>query len=319
MRRIWALVPAVALVLGGCQDKDGPEPGRTVGKTAGKKAPRPASVGGVPTGAGTHRVKIDVGGPVPRDYLIHIPPKLAKGQWRDNGKPVQPLPLVVAMHGGAANASHMEQISGFSALADDQGFIAVYPEGFLLSWNAGDCCGPAKISNTDDVGYLKKITEKLAGAGLADKGRMYATGFSNGAGMAYRLACELPGRFAAIGVVSAAMAMRRCDPGPVSVLVMHGTADRNVPYNGGGRRDFNDPPPFPPVSYAIDYWRKANKLPPLSRPLRAAGRALNCQSTGPPQGRQEVALCRVEGGPHRWPDGAAKQLWSFFAAQPRAH
>lgn len=320
MGRVWVLALAIVLVTGcaltGCQDKGGQ--GGTTGKgpRGADKGQRPAAVAGIPTGTGTHRVKIDVGGLVPRDYLIHIPPKLTKGRWRRNGEPAVPLPMVLAMHGGAANAAQMERLSGFSELADDRGFVAVYPEGFLLSWNAGFCCGPAKLTNTDDVGYLKKITDKLVDAGLVDRGRVYATGFSNGAGMAYRLACEVPGKFAAIGVVAAAMAMKTCDPDPISVLVMHGTADQSVPYNGGGRRDFNDSRPFPPVSHAIDYWRKADRLPPLRQTLRSTGRSMNCQTTGRGGGGPEVVLCRIERGPHRWPDGAENELWSFFAAQP---
>ncbi|SEF89583.1 polyhydroxybutyrate depolymerase [Thermomonospora echinospora] len=309
MRRAWVLIMAAVLPLTACE----PETGTQRREGGGTKPP--AKVDGIPTRAGTHRLKLDVGGPAPREYRLRVPPRLAEGRWRD-GEPAKALPLVLAMHGGAANAAQMERLSGFDRVADREGLLVAYPEGFLLSWNAGFCCGPAKLADTDDVGFLTKLVRKLTRAGLADPDRVYATGFSNGAGMAYRLACEAPGTFAAVGAVSAAMAMRRCDPRPTSVLVMHGTADRNVPYDGGGRRDFNDARPFPPVSHAVDYWRKVNGLPPPRRTL-TVGDGPDCRTTGRGGAGTEVALCRIEGGAHRWPDGAENTLWAFFAAHPR--
>jgi poly(3-hydroxybutyrate) depolymerase len=99
------------------------------------------------------------------------------------------------------------------------------------------------------------------------------------------------------------------------VPAMHGTADRNVPY-GGGRRDFNDARPFPPVSHTVASWRKVNGLPPLRRTL-TVGDGPDCRTTGRGEAGTEVALCRIEGGGHRWPDGAENTLWAFFADHPR--
>jgi len=87
-----------------------------------------------------------------RSYLIHVPPA-------HNSQ--QPLPLVVVIHGAFETAKDMEKRTGFSDLADQEGFVAVYPNGFglfglLQHWNAGHCCGKAAADDIDDVGFLKQ-------------------------------------------------------------------------------------------------------------------------------------------------------------------
>jgi polyhydroxybutyrate depolymerase len=113
-------------------------------------------------------------------------------------------------------------------------------------------------------------------------------------------------------VVAGALAMA-CHPArPVSVMIWHGTADHNVPYNGGGHRDFNDSRPFPPVGRAVDFWRRADGVSPLR-----AGGGQGCRSSGRGDGGVEVALCTVRGGGHAWPPDASRRLWDFFAAHSR--
>jgi polyhydroxybutyrate depolymerase len=94
-------------------------------------------------------------------------------------------------------------------------------------------------------------------------------------------------------------------------MVWHGTADRNVPYDGGGHRDVNDRRPFPSVSRAVDFWRRADGL---SSQRTADGQG--CRSTGH-GGGVEVVLCTVTGGGHQWPSAASGRLWDFFAAHSR--
>ncbi|WP_037559381.1 alpha/beta hydrolase family esterase [Spirillospora albida] len=312
MRRFGITAVALALVLAGCTEtRDGG------GKDGGDR--RPAKVDGIPTAAGTHKQKMDVGTPGHREYLLHVPPKVANGEWED-GRPADKPALVIALHGGAANMSRMRSLTGFDDLADKEGFLVAYPDGFMTTWNAGSCCGPAKLGNINDVGFLGGLIDKITGAGLADRDRVYVTGFSNGAGMAYRLACEKPGKVAAIGVVEGAL-VTKCDPArPVSAIIFHGTADRNVPFNGGGRRDFNDARPFPPVSQAVDFWRREAGLPKLDEKVdgvRALSDGTECKATGKGARGVEVALCRIDGGTHSWPPGASAMLWKFFADHPR--
>lgn len=305
MRRILLVVLAITLVVAGCTNETGGEGGR------------PAKVDGIPTSQGTHKQKIDVGTIGHREFLVHVPSKVTGGTWED-GKPAEPPALVIALHGGLATMGKMEDLSGFNRLSDENGFLVAYPNGVMTTWNAGDCCGAAKIGNVDDVGFLTKLIDKLTGAGLADPDRVYVTGFSNGAGMAYRMACEKPGKVAAIGVVEGAL-VTECDPGrPVSAMIFHGTADGSVPFNGGGNRDFNDRRPFPPVSKAVDFWRRVAGLPEPSEPVEALTDDTVCESTGKGDAGVAVAFCKIKGGGHQWPDRASAMLWDFFASHPRA-
>ncbi|MBO2448079.1 hypothetical protein J4573_13325 [Actinomadura barringtoniae] len=311
MRRILLLLLAASLVVAGCTGKT-KDNGGGGGQPSGK---RPASVDGIPTSAGTHKQKLDVGTVGHREFLLHVPPKMADGKWR-GGKPAKAMPLVIALHGGLANMGQMEKLTGFDSMSDDKGFLAAYPDGVAMTWNAGGCCGVAQWTHIDDVGFLSKMIDKLTGSGLVDPKRVFVTGFSNGAGMAYRLACEKPDKVAGIGVVEGAL-VTGCDPGRgVSAMIFHGTADRGVPFNGGGNG--NNGKPFPPVSYSVNFWRKAGKLPELRQPVKAeAAAGTECSSTGKGKGGAEVTFCKIAGGTHRWPPGASTMLWGFFDDHPR--
>ena len=130
-----------------------------------------------------------------RSYLVHLPPHV---------DPEVPLPVVISYHGGGGNAQNQKDYSGLDATADVRGFIAVYPNGTgrfsdrLLTWNAGICCGYARNEQVDDVGFTLAVIEDLKSIFSVDVTRVYATGLSNGAMMAYRLAEEAPESIAAI-------------------------------------------------------------------------------------------------------------------------
>ncbi|MFF5258427.1 alpha/beta hydrolase family esterase [Actinomadura viridis] len=320
---LLALVLGAAVALAGCSDTPGGDGDRGGGKPGaeGTRKPRatekpPATVRGIPTRTGTHKQKLDVGTFGHREYLLHVPPELTRTAWRD-GRPREPLPLVLALHGGLATMGEMRSLTGYDAIADDEGFLVAYPDGFMTTWNAGDCCGAAKIGKIDDVGFLTRLIDTLTDAGLADPDRVFVAGFSNGAGMAYRMACERPGKVAGIGVVEGAL-VTECDPDrPVSAMIVHGTADRNVPFGGGGRRDINDGRPFPPVTEAVEFWRKVAGVPAPTRRLRGPGGDTACSATGKGRDGAAVAFCKIEGGTHHWPAGTSRMLWDFFAGHPR--
>jgi polyhydroxybutyrate depolymerase len=120
-------------------------------------------------------------------YLVHIPATY---------DPKQPTPVVIAFHGGGVDAEHMVTFSGLNEKSDEAGFIVVYPYGTgrlrkILTFNAGDCCGYAARTKTDDVAFTRHLLDDLARLVNVDTKRVYATGMSNGAMMAYRLASEV--------------------------------------------------------------------------------------------------------------------------------
>jgi polyhydroxybutyrate depolymerase len=93
--------------------------------------------------------------------------------------------------------------------------------------------------NIDDVGFLTGMVDKLVSEIGVDPGRVFAAGSSRGGFMAFRLALEAPSRFRAVAAVSANVPSAenfKCKPagqGTSSVMIMNGTDDPLVPFDGG--------------------------------------------------------------------------------------
>jgi polyhydroxybutyrate depolymerase len=128
-----------------------------------------------------------------RRYLLHIPPGY------DPGKPT---PVVLAFHGRFSTGREMEKLTNLSELADKQGFIVVYPNGYGRSWNAGHGTGEAEARGVNDVKFTVELINSLCQTMNIDRRRVYATGFSNGATFVHRLGCEVSERIAAIAAVA---------------------------------------------------------------------------------------------------------------------
>ena len=125
-------------------------------------------------------------------------------------------------------------VTGFNALAEDQGFIVAYPNGVNNGWNTSSPFPGG--STADDVGYIGALRDTLVAQFSIDTTRIYATGFSAGGYMSHKLGCESPKCFAAIASVSGTInngdvagCMPQHTPG---VLQIHGTSDFIVSYNG---------------------------------------------------------------------------------------
>lgn len=279
-----------------------------------------------------------------RSYRIHAP----------RGLDARPAPVVLAFHGGGANARAQQDYSRLDALAEREGFLAVYPNGSgrsakrLLTWNAGTCCGYAQRRGIDDVGFVRALVDDLARRTAVDRSRVYATGFSNGAMLAYRLAVEAPDLVAAIAPVAGSMVVERFEPTrPVPILHVHSLDDPRALYAGGLGL------PFPwtrarvlhaPVEEGLARWVRFEGCPepPRAQPARAgtgasAGHTATKLVWGPCRGGSEIALWRLTGAGHVWPGGrldyfpkllgpgsdvidANEESWRFFArfALPQA-
>ena len=129
--------------------------------------------------------KLTVNG-LERTYLVHIPSGINTGV---------SVPLVFVFHGFAENAYFIQQASGFNDIADIGHFIVVYPNGSgaadALSWNASGCCESAIAKKIDEAAFIRQIISDLGKLAKIDPKRTYAAGFSNGALLSYRLACEM--------------------------------------------------------------------------------------------------------------------------------
>jgi len=284
-----------------------------------------------PLGPGNHTLSLAVGG-LQRSALVHIPPRYDR---------TIPMPVVLAFHGGLANADNMVRFSGLSDKADEAGFIAVYPYGTgrlqrMLTFNGGNCCGQAMTNGVDDVEFTRRLLDELAAAVTIDPKRVFATGMSNGGIMAYRLASELSDRIAAIAPVGGPMGTQDCRPKrPVSIIHFHGTDDDFAPFNGGRGTGLSGTQFFS-VAHSIAAWVAADGCPPepvtTALPDKAAdGTTVRRTTYGPGRDGAEVVLIVIDGGGHTWPgresrlsslgkstrDISANDLmWDFFQRHP---
>jgi polyhydroxybutyrate depolymerase len=172
-----------------------------------------------------------------RTWLTYQPAQLA-----------EPAPVVFLLPGSGQSAEALRLFTAyrFDELADQDGVLVVYAE----AWEEGGVMGPewnecrkntplpAHFENVDDVGYLLWLLGEIADRYTIDRERVYVAGVSDGGQMAYRLATEHPDRFAALAVVVAQQAAPEnsnclAPRGPVSLLVMNGTQDPIIPYDGG--------------------------------------------------------------------------------------
>jgi polyhydroxybutyrate depolymerase len=113
--------------------------------------------------------------------------------------------------------------------------------------------------NSSSREFTRAMIEDIASQVNIDRSRIFASGFSNGAIMVYRLACDLADQIAAIGPVAAAPATLSCNPSrPVSVIHFHGDADRLNPYEGGTRTGLGD---FMSVEDGIALWLRLDACP----------------------------------------------------------
>lgn len=179
---------------------------------------------------GDSRASMDIDGRT-REWRLYVPRSLAQ---------IGAVPLVIGLHGGLGSGEQFAADGFFDSQAERGGFIAVYPDGisrgrFLeaRTWNAGGCCGTAMNEGVDDVAFIAALVDRLASELPIDRDRVYATGHSNGAMMAQRLACDRADLFAAIAVYSGPLQTSCAPSEPISVLNIHGDADENILIGGG--------------------------------------------------------------------------------------
>lgn len=248
---------------------------------------------------GTSLHHLSVGGH-DRSYRLYEPAKMPAS-----------APLVVVLHGYSGSARQVERDYGWDELADAGGFVVAYPDGLDRAWNVDGetCCGRAGREGVDDVAFITAAVADISGNVGTDPARVFVTGMSNGGIMSYTLACNTD-IFAAIGPVAGTQLNRCRDPRPTSILHIHGTADRLVPYGGGQGFSVINGPSVPDVNA---FWRNVDHC---SAPVTMMNGPVTTSAAGC-AGNRAVTLITIEAGGHEWPPFAARTLWEFFRAHPR--
>jgi poly(3-hydroxybutyrate) depolymerase len=139
-----------------------------------------------------------------RGYRLFVP-RLAAGE-RYAG-------TVVVLHGGGSRESgaSIARSVGFDAEAAGRRLIAVYPDARGGRFHAGHCCG-RRPTRGDDVRFVVRLLDRVQRRFPVDARRTFATGFSNGAFLAYRLACQQSNRFLGVASVGGTEVLRRAGP-----------------------------------------------------------------------------------------------------------
>lgn len=274
-----------------------------------------------------------------RTFNIHLPSYYNKS--------VQ-VPLLIALHGRGANGASMIVLThkGFNKLADQDGFVIVYPDGIEKNWNDGrmdeEANDRAHRENIDDVGFLSALIDTMITDYNVDPKRVYVTGISNGAIMSYRLACEIAHKITAIAPVDGSipfLLFPECSPsGPVSVLAINNVMDPLVPFEGGeiyGQFHRIKLGKVLSVDESVRFWVSRNMCSAIpvvteepDRAPRDGTRVTRKEYLNGKDGT-EVILYVIDGGGHTWPGGfqylpawiigktsrdidANEIIWAFF-------
>ncbi len=245
----------------------------------------------------------------------------------------------------------MQQVSGFSDLADHEHLLVAYPEGVERSWADGRGTTASEQMGIDDIGFARAVIADIGRRAAIDRRRVYATGPSNGGIFVNRLGCEMADTLAAIGPVIGAIATRlasNCHPAaPISVVGIQALSDPLVPFEGGdegGRKHLGRGGAVEGSRATQDLWKQLDGCRGSSvstvLPVRVNdGTSVTKRSYETCRAGTQVVWYEIQGGGHRWPPhqsgpvleavlrrelgvssqniDATQTLWAFFRDHPK--
>lgn len=238
-------------------------------------------------------------------------------------QPNHPLPLVLAFHSYGKQGRDMAATTTLNRLAEQKGFIVVYPNAINKQW---DVDGHAQ-TRVDDAAFVSALIAHITKIRAIDSHRIYATGSSDGGLLVQRLACQKPSQIAAFASVAASLPVQlqpSCQTKtPVSVLMINGTADPAIPWEGGKPPKVQIGPylSIPSIPQVIDFWRQHNGCPSKAQVKQLSGSRVEVSRYPGCRAGSEVALVTLKGGGHIWPGGgsgksefldAGQVVWDFF-------
>lgn len=270
-----------------------------------------------------------------RDYALYVPADTDGA----------PRPLILMLHGCQQDAADVARLTRFNRLADELGFIVLYPTQSRTA-NATGCWNwflpEHRRPDQGEAALLAALTREIAVRHGADPRRLYVAGLSAGGAMALALAAIHPELFAAVGVHSGlpyglardqVSALTLMHQGPsavrgkadmegigVPVIVFQGDADLRVnPVN---------------ASWIIEQALSADDEPRIERETGRAPGGLDYTRTRylEMDGAIRAELWMVQGGGHGWfggdpvgsfaepkgPDASREMLRFFLNCAPAA-
>ncbi len=266
-----------------------------------------------------------------RSFALHLPRGLG---------PETPVPLVVVLHASGSSGEGIEHATGWSTLADREGFAVVYPDGLSgalgvgRAFNHGGCCGYGTLVGVDDVAMVDALLATLEARIAVDPGRRYLVGYGNGGSLAHGVASHSSDLFAALAVYAGTTAATgsleapvMLDPAPelpLSVMLVMSEQDTTIPFYGAEGRTVS-----PSQTQLAQFYAGAAgcaRHPTVERAFHDGvdiHRFANCRDG------VEVEQLTLWGWDHTWPSreaietcrapdeqlygfDAATQMWAFF-------
>ncbi|MBV9258293.1 MAG: dienelactone hydrolase family protein [Ktedonobacteraceae bacterium] len=260
--------------------------------------------------------------------------------------PQKSAALLLVFHGSNQTGEKMRAFSGnvFDEFVQEHGFVVVYPDGYKGHWNDARLSSnfPTRKAGIDDVAFTKAIIHEIRAKNDIDGKKVYLAGYSNGGQMVIRLIHEWPYPFAGAMIIAATqpvaanfLAVSRETSLPI--LLMHGTSDPLVPYNGGMASLWGWNPRGLGLSAheTAHYYARRNRI--ASRPTistleqgKKNGLTVTVEEYSE-TGKYPVKLVSIEGGGHVVPNpykkapfllgktathvNSAKLLWNFLQQQ----
>jgi polyhydroxybutyrate depolymerase len=228
-----------------------------------------------------------------------------------------PVPLLIALHGFTGSAAQFMSSARFETTTPKRTMIVAYPDGLGAesglpqSWNAGGCCSGLRPDVIDDVAFIAQLIATISKSANIDPTRIWVAGHSNGAMMAYRVACELSATVTAVAGGAGALMVSTCAPTrPVSMIHVHGKADTTVPFAGGG-----DLVRFPPTISSVQAFATANKCAATQTAVDMTAARYERNFTCP--SAADVRLVVDASWSHAWQPSWSATMLAFLFDHPR--
>lgn len=233
-----------------------------------------------------------------RSYELHVPANLAGTE----------VPLLLTLHGFGGSGRQDEYFTGWSRHADAHNFIVAYPNGRPgLGFGAWDPYSPS----SPDVAFLRRVADDISARWCVDPQRVHVDGWSNGAVMSQRAACEAADRFASVTSYGGGT------PTPFDLAALVAPCRPSRPISVGlivGEFDFT----YAGLAQNTREWLDLNSC--SRTPLQTTD-AFGSSDTYSCAAGTEVLARVLSDTSHEWPSGARGEdqrdrIWAFFGEHP---